>query len=369
MSQIRLTIPAPRSSAKSGAVFAGPGVVKPEGAGTVPERLRLQLLDANVLDVGEPFEMDMPNASPVEGRGEGGTPEWSFATAPLSLALELPAETEMIRVQAKGAAPWTFRLNAVRSRRARPPDMVRRFLDATARWTLAVVSERFADADEFFDHCATLGAFIQSEAPFGDEGVSFGIIGLFWACPIGETLFGASDDRIQGRVLQGDGASVRKFVAAANVTSRKTLVLVNSMQRAGAGGFGRDVPSWTTITAEPSERWEGVALHELGHAFGLADEYDQAFDLAEPDPLEPNVSREADPDATAWRHLCTVHAPPAPTGSRGSEADHDVGTVGTFQGARYRSDRFRPSPDCRMRTTTVPFCAVCREQIQRELTG
>lgn len=366
MPQLRLILPAlarPRdpTPGSEGAVTAGSALRS-------GERIRVQPLDAEARTVGGVVEVDAPEALPVEGRGEGGTPRWAFAAGPLSLSLDVPDGTETIRVEAEGTAPTMIPLNRVRSQSARAPDAVRRFPDLPVRWTLAVVSERFTDAEAFFERCASLSAFVQNEPAFGDAGVSFGITGLFWASPSGETLFGASDDMIQGRILQGDGALVRQFVAAAGIAPKKMVVLINSAHRAGAGGFARDIPSWTTISADLPERWEGIALHELGHAFGLADEYDSAFNLAEPSPLEPNVSRQPDPDATAWAHLCTAHAPPVPTGLIGAEGQHDLDTIGTFQGARYRPDRFRPSPNCRMRMTTAAFCGVCRAHIRRELT-
>lgn len=333
-------------------------------------KVHVQLLDEKDRPVGTPVVIEPPQPIAVEGRGEGGLPEWAFFQPPASLALDIPVDARKLRVDAGGgAAPAVHALSALGSGPAAPPAARKRFPDAGARWMLAVVSERFGDQQTFFAECESLFNFIKGQAPFGDADVSFGIEGLFWPCRPGKTLFGASDDKIRGRVLSGDPAIVKRFLAAAGVKPRKTIVLINSDHRAGAGGFKGKTPSWTTNSADPPERWEGIALHELGHAFGLADEYDSAVDLAEPSPLEPNVSASADPLETAWRHLCNVPAPRAiPTAPRGRENEHDLGTVGTFQGARYReADRYRPSPFCRMRMTTFPFCRVCREQIRKEL--
>lgn len=333
-------------------------------------RVEVQLLDEDEQPVGEPVAVEAAKPVAVEGRGEGGALEWGVVTPPTSLALEVPAEARKLRVDTLGGAPpRVFALGALGSGPPPAPTATRRFPAEGARWMLAVVSERFGDAEEFFAHCDTLFQFITSQAPFGDSDVSFGIEALFWPCRPGETLFGASDDKIESRVLAGDAAVVKRHLAAAGVTPQKTIVLINSGERAGAGGFKAETPSWTTVTADPPERWEGIALHELGHAFGLADEYDSAVDLDEPNPLEPNVSKSADPRLTSWSHFCNVHEPRTiPTALRGQETSHDLGTVGTFQGARYRqTDRFRPSPFCRMRMTTMPFCKVCREQIRTEL--
>jgi hypothetical protein len=183
-------------------------------------------------------------------------------------------------------------------------------------------------------------------------------------------LFGATDDRRQDRVLYGDEATVVSFVQASGVASAKTLVLINSAFRAGAGGFDSRRPSWCTDTSAPGERWEDVALHELGHAFGLADEYEDASGATpEPDPLEPNVTAEPDAQLCPWVGLVTVRPPPAPTRQSGVNDALPDTAVGTFEGARYRPEgRYRPSPNCRMRVTTAAFCPVCADHIRRQLT-
>lgn len=341
-------------------------------AGDAPaarRRVEVQVLDKHDQPLGAPVPLEAPEPVAVEGRGRKGKMAWGRVTPAASLALDVPKGAKKLSVHALGAAPQVFALSALGGAPPPAPDARKRFPAAATRWTLAVLPERFEDEATFFAHCDTLFSFIKGQAPFSDSDVSFGIEALFWKCKPGKTLFGASDNKIKDRILIGDNAVVSRYLAVAGVNPNKALIIINSRKRAGAGGFRAQTPSWTTVTADPPERWEGIALHELGHAFGLADEYDVAFDLKEPNPLEPNVSKNPDPAQVSWKHLCNVHLPAeVPTAKRGQEGGHDLGTVGTFQGARYHpDDRYRPSPFCRMRATTMPFCKVCREQIRAEL--
>lgn len=356
MGQARLSIPVPEPL---------PGDAGVADAGV--DQLTVIFLDANGDPIAPPVALEAPETIFIEGRGPEAGLTWAPVTPPTSFEVDVPPETTSIRVS-RGGNVEEFAIGDVTEPSPRPPDARRSFPEADRRWTLAVVAERFSDAEAFFDHAAALHALISEQAPFSDPEVSFGIEALFWASDDFSGLFGATDDRVADRVLQGDGERVKRFVRKADLDPQKILVIVNSGLRAGAGGQGRTIPSWTTVTGAPGERWEGIAIHELGHAFGLADEYDTSVNLREPDPLEPNVSREADPARTSWHLLATATAPPSPTALRGQEAGHGAEEVGTFQGARYRpDDRFRPSPICRMRVTPASFCPVCRDHIRREL--
>lgn len=332
------------------------------------DKLRVEFLDASGARIGEQVEIETPERDFVEGRGMDGGLAWFPTTPSAALATNVPPETAVVRVTRFGSVD-AFALSDVTDPILRLPDARRSFPAPGKHWVLAVVSERFADPESFFGAAASLYAFIAGQAPFGESGVSFGMEALFWSSDPVTGLFGASDNRLSnGRVLQGKGNQVRSFVGNAGVDPQKILVIVNSGLRAGAGGRGRTIPSWTTITGATNEPWEAIALHELGHAFGLADEYDSRYDLDEPNPLEPNVTKESDPARTSWHLLANVAVPPTPTARRGEEGAHPPDAIGTFQGARYREhDRYRPSPNCRMRVTTAPFCKVCQDHIRRGL--
>jgi IgA peptidase M64 len=152
-------------------------------------------------------------------------------------------------------------------------------------------------------------------------------------------------------------AFVRRHVQTA--PSSVTVVVANTPLYGGSGAEHVPVFSLSRLSAD-------IAIHELGHAaFGLADEY--TFDaLGRDEPLtEPNVDDDFHRAQLKWAHLVNV-------------ADADLGVehalagdgphVGAFKGAKYRTEHaYRPEFDCRMRTVNQPFCAVCREVIEKAL--
>jgi hypothetical protein len=118
-----------------------------------------------------------------------------------------------------------------------------------------------------------------------------------------------------------------------------------------------------------------VSGHELGHAFGgLLDEYDfdpggkpapkKAEGPIETKVLGPNViegNQKDDMRAKApWAHWFPLSGPANWTGK----------VVDLFEGAATQpKDRWRPQADCRMRTSSSPFCCVCMEQMILRLYG
>jgi IgA Peptidase M64 len=177
------------------------------------------------------------------------------------------------------------------------------------------------------------------------------------------------DGRTQ-RLLAGDSALAMKTVARVLPQWHQILMLVNDSERGGAGGQ----VGWFS---KGGADWREVAIHEMGHsAFHLADEYDYGGPTRWPggEPAEPNVSAEADPARVKWRALVTA-GPAAPTRANPDCARTDPGpspvaanVVGTFEGARYsHCAAYRPVWDCKMRTTTAPFCPVCSDVIVRTM--
>ncbi|HYN28617.1 MAG TPA: M64 family metallopeptidase [Dermatophilaceae bacterium] len=170
---------------------------------------------------------------------------------------------------------------------------------------------------------------------------------------------------------------------------RMGLVVVNSTVRGGTGG---SIP----IVSNGGTDWLDTCVHELGHsAFGLADEYptyagcdteEEGHDVALPfEPSEPNVTvlQQLLPSGFKWGGLvdpatplptmqnpdpdCTACDPRTePVDPAGNPVPN--GTVGAFEGARYfHCGIYRPEFDCRMRTSSKPFCAVCAQVVRDTL--
>ena len=178
-------------------------------------------------------------------------------------------------------------------------------------------------------------------------------------------------DGINQRLLAGDSALAIKTVAKKLKQWHQIMVIVNDpTERGGAGG---QVGWFSTGGSD----WRDVAIHEMGHsAFHLADEYDygRSDHWVGAEPTEPNVSLEADPTRVKWRALVTA-GPAKPTRANPDCTRTDpgpspvaAGVVGTFEGARYsHCGAYRPVWDCKMRTTTSPFCPVCADVIVKTM--
>lgn len=172
------------------------------------------------------------------------------------------------------------------------------------------------------------------------------------------------------RLLYGNADLARQVVSRFLRNWHQIMVIVDDPDYGGGGG---DV-AWFS---RGSGDWKDVAIHEMGHsAFGLADEYDYGDVDHHPggEPRQVNVSQEPDPARVKWRSLVTA-GPQVPTRANPDCTKTDPGppatpasTIGTFAGAKYHHcGLYRPSFDCKMRTTAKDFCRVCSEEIQRVL--
>jgi hypothetical protein len=185
-------------------------------------------------------------------------------------------------------------------------------------------------------------------------------------------------------------------------------ILTNSKTYGGGGIFGL----YGTVAAD--SLWAPyVFIHEFGHHFaGLADEYFTSSVAYESsavrvEPWEANATALLDPANLKWKDLVTPGTPvPTPWKKEEFEkasktfqerrrklraenrpeeeidtlfsaekveetrllgTDQYSGKVGAFEGCLYESKGYyRPQEDCIMFTRDeVPFCAVCRREIDR----
>lgn len=335
--------------------------------------IRGQWLDAQGAVIGDPIRLPYPGMRPAEfGDGQGGYAIAEVA-APVRLDINIPPEADRLRVTL-GTSRFLsdIPLMALRRKSSPGPAEERSFPPGGGTFRIDVIGDRFDSASEFFTLVDSLYSYWTTQQfPFTQASIKavFAIRALFWTSDTQQGNFHTPDSAIDGRILQGDGALVRSYQKAHGDPANFALVLINSRRRAGAGGavFKNDwQPAWMTITSEGTEDWRAIALHELGHAFGLADEYGEPPYELPVTHFEPNVSQMPScgnaPDP--WARMC---AGALPTYSRLFD---DTRHVEAIEGARYtKLGWYRPHHDCLMRTTTAQFCPVCAEYLGRRMLG
>jgi hypothetical protein len=236
---------------------------------------------------------------------------------------------------------------------------------AGARFVFPVIAERFEDANEFMTFVSSLRDWIVSKPPFNEPhvGGQLALRALFWPSHPDEGLFGTDDGECRDRLFYGDRVVAKQLLDPFLGAVPASLILINSTLRGGAGG-SPGYSAWASIAEAPGEDWQAIGLHEIGHALGLGDEYlDPNRQNEHPAALEPNISAAARADQAPWRERISVDGALAPSHPIGAP-ELPPGAIGTFQGARYRSDLFRATARCLMRETTSDFCPICQDHIR-----
>jgi hypothetical protein len=157
----------------------------------------------------------------------------------------------------------------------------------------------------------------------------------------------------------------------------KAIIIVNTSKYGGAGGQ-------IAITSNCSS-WLNISIHEFGHGFGLADEYEYWYGCGLDDashnhhsatePLAPNVTIESSRDHVKWRNLILATTPvPTTTNADCAQCDPQPdpmatpGTVGLYEGGHYcHCGVYRPAFNCMMRNY-APFCGACENAIRQALS-
>lgn len=135
------------------------------------------------------------------------------------------------------------------------------------------------------------------------------------------------------------------------------LVLVNDLKYGGSGG------AYAVISTNGASL--ELALHEIGHSFGLlGDEYAEHDCTAPSEPGYPNVTAETRREHLKWNvgggppTGWVDPATPVPTD------DLAAGVPGLYEGAGYcNTGLYRPTLDSKMRTLGKPFDPVNEEQL------
>jgi hypothetical protein len=266
---------------------------------------------------------------------------------------------------------------------------------ASASTFLLLVSEGFppADAAAFFVKAGKVAEQLLATEPFKSLEELIAIHAMFLPldgagvvnigcdrspekiAKLKPTLFATQGcvDHSTTHLWCGDEDEVRSLIGAElakggrSISSYQFLaVLIDSADYGGAGSCNptaRPRVAWATTDHPQSVL---ILMHELGHAFGLQDEYENK----EPDAPKPwrNISKFARPDRTPWKSLANAPRLDHVTCAHGSDWNGAPDVVGTFEGAGYHSTGlFRPTIRCRMRELAAPFCPVCADHIRASI--
>lgn len=360
-------------------------------------RIAISPEDAEGNALGETFRKELPRprmiSAPMDGhamRRDPSQPPFSF---------ELPSDFARVVLEYDGRSLVFERAELV--------DPVPDTSEAThlfkggRGFVITIIAEMFetwvdfeAKAEEFIDA-------IRAIDPFRCDDVRphLGFELIFEPSPDGghfgtraaiESMGGAAGERR----IYGDNQKVRDYVGKEEWRRPRgygprdlKLVVINSDVRGGAGMAQKGDAVWTTTRNLPAsatnakENWVDVAIHEVGHAFELDDEYSHPVPT-QPDQMGKNVTMERSIDNAPWQNFDPdrygytidrgrIGGPTLKAEEHGNiHADRieHAGVFGTFEGAFYmREGWYRPAYDCRMRNTDQDFCPWCQELIRRAL--
>jgi len=264
-------------------------------------------------------------------------------------------------------------------------------------YNIVIVAEGYqaSELDRFAsDATAVLTKFKTSE-PFAS---SMGALNVF-RLDVASTMSGADDeadgthvdtyfdayfDAVTPRLLCVNDSLVESTVSTAiqnpNGTAapvHKILVIVNTSQDGGSGGTTNGIAvSASGLASSSSDVYERTVLHEMGHAFGLCDEYPNETTsmirlkkaitaVATPD-IMPNLSTTYQRDSLPqpWRSLLTPGVP-LPTVWVPGDPPLSAATVGAFPVDD--SGYYVPQWSCTMQDSREPYCVVCATWIGSQL--
>jgi hypothetical protein len=180
--------------------------------------------------------------------------------------------------------------------------------DPADRWDVVIIGDGFREDDiaAYDDASRRVTQAILTAPPFCDVASAINVhqvnvisheSGVSDLCSgvVVDTFF-AARSCVGGldRRIGADKALARQIVTETVPHADAIILLVNTAAYGGSGGGGVAVVSLHPQSAD-------IALHELGHVLGLADEYPALSDCADPggiyvgdEPAAPNVSRYGD---------------------------------------------------------------------------
>jgi hypothetical protein len=254
--------------------------------------------------------------------------------------------------------------------------------DPKDRLDLVFLAEGYtaSEEDKFRSDAQRMTKYMFEHEPFRRHRSQFNVSALFR--PSSEsgvdepdqrryrnTALGASFNTldIDRYLLTDQGHRLREY--AGQVPYDSVVVLVNS-KRYGGGAICLDY----CVSTVDDSRSQAVFLHEFAHSIAyLADEYIGSVTYSDiyPDgiePVEPNITRELDPQKIKWKEVLTSGVPlPTPKGFS-SAAQETSPIVGAFEGGGYlKTGMYRPEKSCAMGDGLEPFrfCIVCEKAIEQ----
>jgi IgA Peptidase M64 len=156
-------------------------------------------------------------------------------------------------------------------------------------------------------------------------------------------------DGVTERLLYLDtnkaNAAVTTALSGSGIDVDIRLATVNDAKYGGGGG------QWAVFSGQNTSARE-IALHELGHSFGLlADEYfTNGTTYPGGEPTAVNVTRSS--STGKWNRWVGYNDPSS-----------NIGVIDYYQGGQYyQNGIYRPSDNSKMRSLNRPFDAISREQ-------
>ena len=252
------------------------------------------------------------------------------------------------------------------------------------RWDLVIISEGYQSGElaQFATDADALKNGLLATPPFSSMTAAINVFRI----DVESTDSGADEPAACG----GSGATRNTFLDATfcgngnlwrylTVDKSRTILLANS-----------ETPNWNAIVMIVNTTDYGgaalgqvavcskhpqtidIALHELGHVFGLADEYEEGLGKYQPpEPASVNVTKKTAGLKWGAMVLPTTAVPTRVNVAcrrQGPTGPVPKGIIGALEGAKgHECNIYRPSAACKMRDVGDDFCAVCQDHISAKL--